>query len=167
MIIPRHGRRDHVPIHKRPVYDWPKGKRLAVFFCNNIEFFVFRAGLVGLVMALALSPARAQESTGGRSVHDLFQDCTGSPQSQLSCIRFLGGVASTMMLLGDMADARGVSPGAKAALAAVGACPRASGISGGDMRDAFVRWAEGHPDALMQPEELGAMRALLADWPCR
>jgi peptidoglycan/xylan/chitin deacetylase (PgdA/CDA1 family) len=45
MKLPRHGRYDYVPIHKRPVYDWPEGKRLAVFFCNNIEFFAFRAGI--------------------------------------------------------------------------------------------------------------------------
>ncbi|MFZ2004861.1 MAG: Rap1a/Tai family immunity protein [Stellaceae bacterium] len=128
---------------------------------------LFRLLLAGVLVAFALSPAWGQELSGGRSVHDLYQDCAGSPQSQLSCIRFLGGVASTMMLLGDMADARGVAPDAKAALAAMGACPRASGISGGDMRDAFVRWADSHPDASMQPEELGAMRALLAGWPCR
>jgi Rap1a immunity proteins len=123
--------------------------------------------LAGLVLALALSPARAQEPAGWRSVHDLYEDCTGSAQSQLSCIRFLGGVASTMMLLGDMADARGVSPAGKAALAAMGACPRGSGISGGDMRGAFVHWFDSHPDASPQPEELGAMRALQAGWPCR
>ena len=45
MKLPRHGRYDYVPIHQRPVYDWPEGKRLAVFFCNNIEFFAFRAGI--------------------------------------------------------------------------------------------------------------------------
>jgi len=45
MKMPRHGRYDYAPIHQRPVYDWPEGKRLAVFFCNNIEFFAFRAGL--------------------------------------------------------------------------------------------------------------------------
>jgi len=45
MKLPGHGRYDYAPIHKRPVYDWPEGKRLAVFFCNNIEFFAFRAGL--------------------------------------------------------------------------------------------------------------------------
>jgi allantoinase len=45
MILPRHGRYDYVPIHQRPVYDWPEGKRLAVFFCNNIEFFAFRGGI--------------------------------------------------------------------------------------------------------------------------
>jgi peptidoglycan/xylan/chitin deacetylase (PgdA/CDA1 family) len=45
MKLPGHGRYDYVPIHQRPVYDWPDGKRLAVFFCNNIEFFAFGAGV--------------------------------------------------------------------------------------------------------------------------
>lgn len=30
-----------VPIRKRPVYDWPNGKRLAVYFAINIEAFEF------------------------------------------------------------------------------------------------------------------------------
>ena len=45
MKLPSHGRYDYVPITKRPVYDWPEGKRLAVFFCNNIEHFAFGAGV--------------------------------------------------------------------------------------------------------------------------
>jgi len=44
MKLPTHGRYDYVPITKRPVYDWPEGKRLAVFFCNNIEHFAFGVG---------------------------------------------------------------------------------------------------------------------------
>jgi peptidoglycan/xylan/chitin deacetylase (PgdA/CDA1 family) len=34
-----------VPITKRVDYTWPGGKRLAVYFCNNIEYFAFGAGL--------------------------------------------------------------------------------------------------------------------------
>ncbi|MGH7094269.1 MAG: polysaccharide deacetylase family protein, partial [Stellaceae bacterium] len=45
MKLPRHERYDHVPIPKRPVYDWPEGKRLAVCFNNNIEHFAFGTGL--------------------------------------------------------------------------------------------------------------------------
>ena len=41
MKLPTHGRYDYVPITKRPVYDWPEGKRLAVFFCSNIEQFAY------------------------------------------------------------------------------------------------------------------------------
>jgi len=45
MKLPTHGRYDYVPITRRPVYEWPEGKRLAVFFCNNIQHFAFRAVL--------------------------------------------------------------------------------------------------------------------------
>ena len=44
MKLPTHGRYDYAPITKRPVYDWPEGKRLAVTFCNNIEHFAFGVG---------------------------------------------------------------------------------------------------------------------------
>ena len=30
-----------VPITKRPVYEWPNSKRLAVYFAINIEAFEF------------------------------------------------------------------------------------------------------------------------------
>ncbi len=45
MKLPAHSRYDYVPIHKRPPYEWPEGKRLAVTFNNNIEHFAFGAGL--------------------------------------------------------------------------------------------------------------------------
>jgi allantoinase len=45
MKLPSHQRYDYVPIHKRQPYDWPEGARLAVTFCNNIEYFAFGAGL--------------------------------------------------------------------------------------------------------------------------
>ena len=45
MKLPAHSRYDYVPITKRPAYDWPEGKRLAVTFNNNIEHFAFGAGL--------------------------------------------------------------------------------------------------------------------------
>jgi allantoinase len=47
MKLPKHDRYGYSPIHKRPVYDWPNGARLAVTFCNNVEHFAFRAGLGG------------------------------------------------------------------------------------------------------------------------
>jgi allantoinase len=45
MNLPTHDRYDYVPITRRPVYDWPEGKRLAVFLCSNIEHFAYRAGV--------------------------------------------------------------------------------------------------------------------------
>ncbi|MDA0983745.1 MAG: polysaccharide deacetylase family protein [Proteobacteria bacterium] len=45
MKLPTHTRFDYVPIDRRPDYSWPDGKRLAVYFGNNIEYFAFGAGL--------------------------------------------------------------------------------------------------------------------------
>ena len=45
MKLPVHNRYDYVPIDRREDYTWPGGKRLAVYFCNNIEYFAFGTGL--------------------------------------------------------------------------------------------------------------------------
>ena len=45
MKLPAHNRYDYSPLPKRKPYTWPEGKRLAVYFCNNIEYFAFGAGL--------------------------------------------------------------------------------------------------------------------------
>ena len=47
MKLPHHERYGYSPIHKRPVYEWPNGSRIAFTLCNNIEHFAFRAGLGG------------------------------------------------------------------------------------------------------------------------
>ena len=45
MKLPTHNRYDYVSINRRKDYTWPDGKRLAVYFCNNIEYFAFGTGL--------------------------------------------------------------------------------------------------------------------------
>jgi peptidoglycan/xylan/chitin deacetylase (PgdA/CDA1 family) len=45
MILPSHGRYRYHPLHQRPVYDWPGGKRLAVYLALNLEHFAFGEGL--------------------------------------------------------------------------------------------------------------------------
>jgi allantoinase len=41
-----HGRYDYSPIVGRPRYDWPGGKRLAVYLALNLEAYAFGEGLV-------------------------------------------------------------------------------------------------------------------------
>ena len=40
-----HGRYPYSPITARPLYDWPGGKRLAVYIGLNLEWFAFGEGL--------------------------------------------------------------------------------------------------------------------------
>ena len=40
-----HGRYPYLPIHARPDYAWPDGRRLAVYLGYNLEHFSFGEGL--------------------------------------------------------------------------------------------------------------------------
>jgi peptidoglycan/xylan/chitin deacetylase (PgdA/CDA1 family) len=40
-----HGRYDYAPINGRPVYDWPGGKRLAIYVALNVEVFPYGEGM--------------------------------------------------------------------------------------------------------------------------
>ena len=54
MTLPTHGRYRYCAITDRPVYDWPNGRRLAVYFGVNLEHFAFGGGL-GARLAPALA----------------------------------------------------------------------------------------------------------------
>lgn len=45
MPLPTHGRYEYSPIHRRPDYSWPNGRRLAVYAALNLEHFAFGEGL--------------------------------------------------------------------------------------------------------------------------
>jgi hypothetical protein len=45
MPIPTHGRYPYSPITERQHYDWPEGKRLAIYVGLNLEWFAFGEGL--------------------------------------------------------------------------------------------------------------------------
>ena len=45
MALSGHGRYGYSALPKRPVYDWPNGKRLAVYMALNLETFAFGEGL--------------------------------------------------------------------------------------------------------------------------
>lgn len=44
-MLKHHGRYDYLPINDRPNFEWPEGKRLAVYIGLNIEHFSFGEGL--------------------------------------------------------------------------------------------------------------------------
>lgn len=44
-LLPTHGRYAYSALPERPVYDWPGGRRLAVYVALNLEHFAFGEGL--------------------------------------------------------------------------------------------------------------------------
>ncbi|MEO1018941.1 MAG: polysaccharide deacetylase family protein [Pseudomonadota bacterium] len=45
MKLKHHARYDYAPIHERPDFSWPEGRRLAVYLGLNLEHFAFGEGL--------------------------------------------------------------------------------------------------------------------------
>jgi len=56
MPIPSHGRYAYSALPSRPVYDWPGGKRLAVYLGLNLETFSFGEGLGARLAPAAEEP---------------------------------------------------------------------------------------------------------------
>jgi peptidoglycan/xylan/chitin deacetylase (PgdA/CDA1 family) len=80
MPLPHHGRYDYSAITARPVYDWPGGKRLAVYIGLNLEHFAFGEGL-GAELAPSHQPDVLNYSwrdygnrVGAWRLLELFQD---------------------------------------------------------------------------------------------
>jgi allantoinase len=56
MQIRHHDRYDYSPIHERPAFEWPEGKRLAFYLALNVEHFSFGEGLGHTPTALGPPP---------------------------------------------------------------------------------------------------------------
>ena len=90
-MLPTHGRYDFSAITKRPVYDWPGGKRIAVYVALNIEQFSWGEGKES---AIAPAGQHAPQSVfswrdyGNRvgfwRLMDMFDDLNIPVQAQLN-----------------------------------------------------------------------------------
>ena len=56
MRIKHHDRYDYSPIHQRPAFSWPEGKKLAFYVALNVENFSFGEGLGHTPTALGPQP---------------------------------------------------------------------------------------------------------------
>ena len=89
MKLPGHGRYRYSGIAERPVYDWPGGKRLAVYLGLNLETFAFGEGLGARLAPAAGEPDVLNYSwrdygnrVGAWRLRDLF-DAMSLPASVL------------------------------------------------------------------------------------
>lgn len=56
-MLKHHERFDYVPIHRRPAFSWPDGKRLAVYVALNVEAYAFGEGLIEEIATPGPGPA--------------------------------------------------------------------------------------------------------------
>jgi hypothetical protein len=94
-----------------------------------------------LVLFCASTPCFA-DTGGTRTIQDLYDDCTSQQDfRQLSCIRFISGVASVMFGVGVIAIGPNTTPDERLHLVPFGMCAQGE-VSQGQMKQVFINWAE-------------------------
>lgn len=105
--------------------------------------------------------ALAQTSTNADTVQFLYQACKAEPVSPLGrfCLGYSVGVGQMMVLNGYQGHEMGLCPP-----------PTIRGTftpSGGAMIQAFLNWAEKHPEKWAGPALVGFAVAMSTTWPCK
>lgn len=126
------------------------------------EQMTLRASIFGM-MALCFTASSALAET--RNVQDLHRQCTKAVATaeQIFCVAFISGVAEQMIANGQVLD-QVKNDDDRVLMLFLSACTKASF---GAMIQAFIKWAENHPDKWDTPRQLGVMAALRETWPCK
>ena len=114
--------------------------------------------VMALATVVALTLSRIALAAGKQDVQALYYMCkkTGTTEYWI-CAGFVGGVADLMGLF--PVGPRDREP----ALKAFSMC---ASPSHGAMVQAFINWAETHPEQWDQPQVNGVVQALRSQWPC-
>jgi hypothetical protein len=129
-----------------------------------------RLFLVAIFTAV-LTPISSQSEESRSDVQQLYRECTKPVEDfeKLFCVGFISGISAQMITNGQVA----ATLRAEGALAndvdrrmmfTVSACTKASV---GARVQAFINWAEKHPEEWSTPRQLGVMQALRETWPCK
>jgi hypothetical protein len=115
-----------------------------------------------IAQCITVSSALAKEK---QDVQQLLRQCTKpvATEEQVFCVAFISGVAEQMITNGFTLD-RFTDNEVRREMLFLSACTKASF---GAMVQAFVKWAESHPEQWGTPRQLGVMAALRETWPCK
>lgn len=125
---------------------------------------MFRALAVTVMLAIATQFAFAQPVK--EDTQSLYDKCRQpSPSVNLAyCIGFLSGAAQQMFWLGaHLDDAKNDDD--RTLMSFFSACPKAT-VSNAAMLQAFINWAQKHPEKWDAEKQLGVMEAIRTTWPC-
>jgi len=120
---------------------------------SSVLAIVVAATFVGLIPANAADPDH-----GG--VQSLYSDCKTEPSTSAQavfCLGFVSGVGETMNFTGYF----------KQEHPDVGKFAICASPSHGAMVQAFINWAEKHPEEWAKSRIYGVMLALRETWPCK
>jgi len=119
-----------------------------------------------LVAAMIATPTAAQAQAKERTVQSLYQECKAPETLELmSCVRYLQGVAIALVGNGILYRDQDRTRAEKTLLYPVAICVP-EGVTGGQLRQVFINWAEKNPLGWNQSEGIGPWVAFQDAWPC-
>jgi hypothetical protein len=121
---------------------------------------------VAMALPIMIGEVKAQSTAG--TTQWLYEQCKSSdPARRDTCSAFLLGVAGIMEILGNTYEnpPSNVTKDFVTPYGAVGIC--SAPLSGADVRQAFISWAEKNPTRGDRKMSQSAMAALQATWPCK
>jgi hypothetical protein len=103
--------------------------------------------------------AALQAANPRESVQHLYEECTGSSNlyEKEDCVQYISGVADSMTIFGATNSSDGKM---------FGICSETA-VSYGAYVQAFINWAEKHPESWGLRRWIGASMGLRATWPCK
>ncbi|HUZ31446.1 MAG TPA: Rap1a/Tai family immunity protein [Xanthobacteraceae bacterium] len=124
--------------------------------------------IAGVAALLICGPAIAQNSQPATVTdQELYQSCKSTdPLDQITCTRFLEGVAAMMRIASALIDDPKSPRHSQDVIRSVSICLK-DGVSGVQMRQVFINWAEQNPTKWQNQEGFGAWIAFQKAWPCR
>jgi hypothetical protein len=116
-----------------------------------------RAVLICVVVALAATVTTTEAKAD--TVQELYMKCKATnPAIGMYCVGYVGGVSDAMVMIAELP----VGGGQREAFAT---CAK-TGLSRGAVVQAFVNWAEKHPEHWADQDFMGVTAALSEIWPC-
>jgi hypothetical protein len=130
-----------------------------------IDRYLFAATAI-LSIVVNTGATRCEESST-QDVQGLYTWCRDPPASagSMFCLGYVAGVGQQMIINGFALRAMRLRED-KSTLAFQAICGT-SFISNGAMQQAFINWAERHPEKWSENAQMGVTEAMRETWPCR
>jgi hypothetical protein len=120
---------------------------------------------VGALLGVAAIPIPTNAEEDKPTIQALYQKCKSNDPQKVYCFGFIDGIVTHMRIMAIAAEQMDNQVERRFLLELSKFCGHDA--SRGAMLQAFLNWAEKHPEKWSQYDGFGVVEALQETWPCR